>query len=74
MADVDYRLADAHRFPAPIDDIHAAIDTLRAREIRPSVAIIGEPTMMCVIEGHKGCCEYTTRFAGLEGHQPDFSK
>ncbi|MFZ2101916.1 MAG: acetylornithine deacetylase [Oricola sp.] len=41
--------------------------------IRPSVAIIGEPTEMRVIEGHKGCHEYTTEFTGLEGHgsQPD---
>lgn len=36
--------------------------------IRPSVAIIGEPTDMRIIEGHKGCFEYTTRFQGLEGH------
>ncbi len=36
--------------------------------IRPSVAIIGEPTSMRIIEGHKGCYEYTTRFQGLEGH------
>ena len=36
--------------------------------IRPSVAIIGEPTGMRVIEGHKGCYEYTTEFAGMEGH------
>ncbi|WP_237683900.1 acetylornithine deacetylase [Pseudaminobacter soli (ex Zhang et al. 2022)] len=36
--------------------------------IRPSVAIIGEPTGMGVIEGHKGCYEYTTEFTGLEGH------
>ena len=36
--------------------------------IRPSVAIIGEPTGMGVIEGHKGCYEYTTEFIGLEGH------
>ena len=36
--------------------------------IRPSVAIIGEPTEMRVIEGHKGCFEYTTEFSGLEGH------
>lgn len=34
----------------------------------PAVAIIGEPTSMRVIEGHKGCYEYTTRFTGLEGH------
>lgn len=36
--------------------------------IKPDIAIIGEPTEMRVIEGHKGCCEYTTRFEGLEGH------
>ncbi|MBX3582750.1 MAG: acetylornithine deacetylase [Rhizobiaceae bacterium] len=36
--------------------------------IRPSVAIIGEPTSMRIIEGHKGCYEYTTEFTGLEGH------
>ena len=36
--------------------------------VKPSVAIIGEPTSMRVIEGHKGCYEYTTEFTGLEGH------
>jgi len=36
--------------------------------IRPAVAIIGEPTEMRIIEGHKGCYEYTTEFTGLEGH------
>lgn len=36
--------------------------------IRPSIAIIGEPTEMRVIQGHKGCCEYTVEFTGLEGH------
>jgi len=36
--------------------------------IMPSVAILGEPTQMKVIDGHKGCYEYTTRFQGLEGH------
>ncbi|MBK0326070.1 acetylornithine deacetylase [Rhodobacteraceae bacterium F11138] len=41
---------------------------LRRRGIRPAMAIIGEPTSMRVIEGHKGCCEYTVRFSGLEGH------
>ncbi len=41
---------------------------LKRRDIRPSVAIIGEPTEMRVVEGHKGCCEYTTHFTGLEGH------
>lgn len=41
---------------------------LRARDVCPSVAIIGEPTMMRVIEGHKGCYEYSVQFTGLEGH------
>jgi len=38
------------------------------RGIKPDIAIIGEPTEMRVIEGHKGCFEYTTSFTGLEGH------
>ncbi len=41
---------------------------LKELGIRPSVCIIGEPTNMGVIEGHKGCYEYTTLFTGLEGH------
>lgn len=41
---------------------------LKERPVRPSVAIIGEPTMMQVIEGHKGCYEYSVHFTGLEGH------
>lgn len=35
---------------------------------RPGVALIGEPTSMRVIEGHKGCYEYSTHFEGLAGH------
>ncbi|MHA3976994.1 acetylornithine deacetylase [Halovulum sp. GXIMD14794] len=41
---------------------------LADRSLRPAVAIIGEPTGMRVVEGHKGCHEYTTRFTGREGH------
>ena len=43
-------------------------ETLRGRGLTPSVAIIGEPTDMRIIEGHKGCYEYSTHFHGLEGH------
>ncbi|MGY3438276.1 MULTISPECIES: acetylornithine deacetylase [unclassified Marinovum] len=46
----------------------ALVDSLRKMEIRPDMAIVGEPTSMRIIEGHKGCCEYTARFRGLEGH------
>lgn len=42
--------------------------TLAARRIKPAAAIIGEPSMMRPVDGHKGCYEYTTRFTGLEGH------
>ncbi|WP_281972194.1 acetylornithine deacetylase [Ruegeria faecimaris] len=44
------------------------VNDLSERGIVPDIAIIGEPTEMCLIEGHKGCYEYTTRFVGLEGH------
>jgi acetylornithine deacetylase len=41
---------------------------LQERGLKPSVVIIGEPTEMRIIEGHKGCYEYSTHFHGLEGH------
>lgn len=46
---------------------------LEAAGRRPAICIIGEPTEMRIIEGHKGMCEYTTRFVGLAGHgsQPE---
>ncbi len=49
------------------------IEELEKESNRPSVAIIGEPTQMRVIEGHKGCYEYTTSFHGTDGHgsEPD---
>ncbi|MCV2869066.1 acetylornithine deacetylase [Defluviimonas sp. WL0002] len=46
----------------------ALAQVLRAQGIRPGIAIIGEPTSMRIIEGHKGCYEYSTHFTGLEGH------
>ena len=46
----------------------ALVPELQKRGLKPAMAIIGEPTEMRVIEGHKGCCEYTARFSGLEGH------
>lgn len=46
----------------------ALMQSLAARGLKPAAAIIGEPSMMQPVEGHKGCFEYTTRFTGLEGH------
>lgn len=44
------------------------VKVLKPRDIRPALALIGEPTGMKVIEGHKGCCEYSVTFTGSEGH------
>lgn len=44
------------------------VETLREQGLRPALAIVGEPTSMRIIEGHKGCFEYTTHFTGFEGH------
>jgi acetylornithine deacetylase len=41
---------------------------LAADGIRPAACVVGEPTGMRIIAGHKGCCEYTTVFTGTEGH------
>ncbi|WP_193183035.1 acetylornithine deacetylase [Nisaea sediminum] len=51
----------------------ALMHDLALLPFRPAVCIIGEPTEMRIIEGHKGCCEYTVTFTGMEGHgsQPD---
>lgn len=49
----------------------ALAGTLRDKGLRPSVAVIGEPTSMRIVEGHKGCYEYSTHFTGLEGHGSD---
>jgi acetylornithine deacetylase len=43
-------------------------EDLLEKGVRPSIAIVGEPTDMRIIEGHKGCYEYSTHFRGLEGH------
>ena len=42
--------------------------SLVQRGLRPAAAIIGEPTMMQLVDGHKGCFEYTTWITGREGH------
>lgn len=49
------------------------VGALKELPFRPAIAIVGEPTSMRVIEGHKGCYEYTTTFTGRDGHgsEPD---
>ena len=44
------------------------IEELKKRNIKNGICIVGEPTNMKIIDGHKGCYEYTTHFEGLAGH------
>jgi len=44
------------------------IKELQNRGINDGICIVGEPTNMKIIDGHKGCYEYTTYFEGLAGH------
>ncbi|MCY4149488.1 MAG: acetylornithine deacetylase [Gammaproteobacteria bacterium] len=46
----------------------ALIECLKQEGISPRVAIVGEPTSMRVIDGHKGCYEYSAHFRGQGGH------
>lgn len=46
----------------------ALAEVLATRDERPALAIIGEPTNMRVIDGHKGCDEYSVHFHGTAGH------
>lgn len=44
------------------------IPILAARGVTPEIALVGEPTSMRIVEGHKGCTEVTVRITGREGH------
>ena len=44
------------------------IKEMSKRGIKNGICIVGEPTNMKIIDGHKGTYEYTTHFTGLAGH------
>jgi len=44
------------------------IKEMLKRGIKDGICIVGEPTNMKIIDGHKGTYEYTTHFKGLAGH------
>jgi acetylornithine deacetylase len=44
------------------------IKELKKRDIKNGICVIGEPTSMKIIDGHKGMNEYTVHFGGLAGH------
>jgi acetylornithine deacetylase len=47
------------------------VDQMKALSLKPSIAIVGEPTLMHIVAGHKGGYEMTTTVTGLEGHASD---
>ncbi|WP_422074984.1 acetylornithine deacetylase [Tranquillimonas rosea] len=49
----------------------ALTEWLAERGLSPALTLVGEPTTLSVIEGHKGCYEYTTRIRGRAGHGSD---
>ncbi len=48
--------------------VRGLLDDLAVEEIRPALAVIGEPTLMHVVGAHKGGTVVKTRCCGLEGH------
>ena len=48
--------------------VHGLISELKRRGLRPSAVIIGEPTMMEVVDAHKGIAVYRTHFRGVPAH------
>ena len=47
------------------------VEQIRELPYRPRIAIVGEPTSMRLISGHKGGYEMITTVTGLEGHASD---
>ncbi|MES2473729.1 MAG: acetylornithine deacetylase [Pseudomonadota bacterium] len=49
------------------------LDDLKAQNLKPALAIIGEPTLMKIVGAHKGGAKLTTRCCGREHHssQPE---
>lgn len=50
-------------FGAPV-----LVADIKSKAYRPSIAIIGEPTGMQIVGGHKGAIELATHISGLSGH------
>ncbi len=48
--------------------IKGLLDDLRAENIKPALAIIGEPTLMKIVGAHKGGAKLITTCCGKEGH------
>jgi acetylornithine deacetylase len=72
-ADLKLPLHLAFTFDEEIGSCGAPVllDQLEGQPFKPGIAIVGEPTEMQIIAGHKGGYEMTTTIKGLEGHASD---
>ena len=50
------------------------VDHMKSLGLKPDIAIVGEPTEMRIVAGHKAGFELTTTVSGLEGHASDPGK
>ncbi len=48
--------------------VRRLIEKLNAMPVKPAMCIVGEPTSMQVVTGHKGKRSFTARVRGLESH------
>jgi acetylornithine deacetylase len=48
--------------------VKGLLDDLKAENIKPALAIIGEPTLMKIVGAHKGGAKLITTCCGKEGH------
>ena len=48
--------------------VHTLIEKMQSMPIRPAMCIVGEPTDMQVVTGHKGKRSYLVRITGTEAH------
>ncbi len=48
--------------------VKGLLDDLKARNLKPALAIVGEPTLMKIVGAHKGGAKLVTRCCGREAH------
>ena len=61
-------LAFTHDEETSMDGAIRLTDFLRARGVKPAWVWIGEPTLLHIINAHKGVAAYSTEITGVPGH------
>ncbi len=54
--------------------VHGLVDHIRKIGVKPRLAIIGEPTMMRVVDAHKSIRSYSVAITGHEAHSSNVHK